>query len=521
MSKMHKGSNPSVQRTYDAALILTAIALPFSNFLMSQGAFLLVIAWAVDRWKNGPIFRGRSWAFWQSQLVLWGVLALFGWQLMSLLWSADWTYGWRALRIELPLLAFPLILISGRWNQQRGMNLVQHALAVAVIAACVACLWMGYHFEGKMQSRDWSPFISHIRFSLLITFIWGWWLHRWMMQKEVVAGIFLILIGLFGGLFTWKVASLTGAILFPAVTLIAWWISNKGRMIVLTIAGFSAVAAAFFCWSLRPVYPDAATLIETTEKGAFYEHHPDRCLRENEHHVWTFLAWNELEVGWAARSELPLNGLDGRHQELRMTLMRFLTSKGLAKDLAGVAQLSNREIGWIESGVPTILEFEHHGLQRRLDAVQFEIWNALDGGNPSGHSIVQRLAFLRAAFHIYRHHPVIGVGIGDVGQSFDWAYSELNSPLAPEFRLRAHNQFVTFLIAGGPLNLILWAAILLTLAWRGVRPGDSSLPHMALLFVCVLALSCLTEDTLETQAGVTFAGFFIGLLGRRTHAQIQ
>ena len=44
---------------------------------------------------------------------------------------------------------------------------------------------------------------------------------------------------------------------------------------------------------------------------------------------------------------------------------------------------------------------------------------------------------------------------------------------------------------------------------------------MALLFVCVLALSCLTEDTLETQAGVTFAGFFIGLLGRRTHAQIQ
>ena len=49
MSKMHKGSNPSVQRTYDTALILTAIALPFSNFLMSQGAFLLVIAWAVDR----------------------------------------------------------------------------------------------------------------------------------------------------------------------------------------------------------------------------------------------------------------------------------------------------------------------------------------------------------------------------------------------------------------------------------------------------------------------------------------
>jgi len=87
--------------------------------------------------------------------------------------------------------------------------------------------------------------------------------------------------------------------------------------------------------------------------------------------------------------------------------------------------------------------------------------------------------------------------------------------------LRAHNQFVTFLLAGGPLNLILWTAILVALAFGGYRPSDRPIQQIALLFVWVLALSCLTEDTLETQAGVTFAGFFIGLLGRRSHSQLS
>jgi hypothetical protein len=36
-----------------------------------------------------------------------------------------------------------------------------------------------------------------------------------------------------------------------------------------------------------------------------------------------------------------------------------------------------------------------------------------------------------------------------------------------------------------------------------------------LLFTLIFFLSCWTEDTLETQAGVTWVGLFIGLFGRR------
>lgn len=509
------GSDVVVQRWYDAALILTAVALPFSNFLMSQGAFLLVLAWAVDRWKNGPLFRRRSWSFWQAQPVLWAVLALYSWELISQVWTEDWAYGWRTLRIQLPLLAFPLILTTGRWNQQRGLEVVQWALAVAVLAACAACLWMGMQNDGNLRPRDWSPFISHIRFSLIITFTWGWWLQRWITRKEWWALLIVALLAVFGGWFTWKAASLTGALLFPVVSLVA--IARIPRMRSwVTAAAFVGVGLLLaLVWSLRPVYPEHNALEATTPRGESYVHYPDRCLRENGHHVWTHIAWDELYHAWSERSDLAFSGMDGRNQELKMTLIRFLASRGVPKDADGLATLTDQEIRWIESGIPTAAEIEHRGLRRRLDVIQFEVWNALDGGNPSGHSLVQRLAFLDAARHIYQHHPVVGVGIGDLPNAYARAYADLDSPLDDAFRLRAHNQYVTFLVAGGPLNLILWLVLLGTLI--PLQPLRNEHPTaQAVLFLVVIALSCLTEDTLETQAGVTFTGFFIGLLGRRS-----
>ena len=64
------------------------------------------------------------------------------------------------------------------------------------------------------------------------------------------------------------------------------------------------------------------------------------------------------------------------------------------------------------------------------------------------------------------------------------------------------------------MNLILWLVLLGALVPLNARRAHHP-TSAAVLFLVVIALSCLTEDTLETQAGVTFAGFFIGLLGRR------
>ena len=356
MPSTSTGTAPRVQLLYDAALMLTAIALPFSNFLMSQGAFLLVFAWAVDRWKNGPLFRGRSWAYWQGQPVLWAVLALYSWELLSQFWTTDWAYGWRALRIQLPLLAFPLILTTARWNQRIGLQRVQAALAIAVIAACGSCLWMGLQKSGELQPRAWSPFISHIRFSLIITFAWGWWLIRYFKDREPLALLVVGLITLLGGWFTWKVASLTGAILFPLTLLVASWQFQRLRKAVLGLCVAGIAAAGAVAWCLVPVYPSTGALETTTPRGEAYVNYPERCLRENGTHVWVHIAWNELFEAWSSRSAVDFNGQDGRSQELKMTLIRFLASKGLKKDADGVRALSDEEVQWIETGIPTILE---------------------------------------------------------------------------------------------------------------------------------------------------------------------
>ena len=515
-------TSPFVQKAYNTALIVTVIALPFSNFLMSQGAFLMLAAWALDRWKNGPIFRNRGWPFWQSQLTFWAIIGLFSWLLIGQIWTTDLSNGWTALRIKLPLLAFPLVLITGRWNFERGFQLVQSTLAVSIVAACAAVLWTGFRHDQTLHARDWSPFISHIRFSLMIALAWSWWLHRFIQNRSAKSGCVWFVITVLGGLVIWKTASITGALMIPMSGAFVLWLEGLGgnsprlkavRLGLRCLGLLTVFAIGVGAWSLKPTPPKPFEMLQKSANGEVYQHFPERCLRENGTPVWVNIAWGELQSSWNSISAMPFASTDGRQQELKMTLIRFLTSKGLSKDAAGIAKLSKHEIELIESGVPTILELQNHGLARRWDIVQFEIANWLDGGDPSGHSLVQRFAFLNAATHIYHFHPLLGVGTGDLNREFKAAYKAIDSPLQLPFRLRAHNQYVTFLISGGPIALILWLAVLFSF-YFSLQPFSRRGP--ALLFLLILSLSCLTEDTLETQAGVTFAGFFIGLFGRKT-----
>ena len=319
----------------------------------------------------------------------------------------------------------------------------------------------------------------------------------------------------------WKTASITGLLMVPLSGALVLWLEGLGgkspRMAQvrfgLRLLGLST--GLLICiggWNLKPTPPAPSEMLQTTALGASYQHFPERCLRENGNPVWINVAWSELEASWNAISGVSFDGPDGRNQELKTTLIRFLTSKGLTKDAAGIHALSKGDIEHVEAGIPTVLEFEHQGLRRRWDIIQFEIANWLDGGDPSGHSLVQRFAFLHAASYVYHSHPLLGVGTGDLKREFASAYVAIDSPLQLPFRLRAHNQYVTFLISGGPIALILWIAVLVSLHFTQATVPER---RATLLFVLILGLSCLSEDTLETQAGVTFAGLFIGLFGRK------
>jgi hypothetical protein len=190
-----------------------------------------------------------------------------------------------------------------------------------------------------------------------------------------------------------------------------------------------------------------------------------------------------------------------------MTLIRFLTSKGLRKDAAGVRQLETEEIRAIEHGVANVIYMKRFRLYPRIYEVIWEIDRFRMGYDPNDKSVVQRYFYLDAGWKIARQHLLHGVGTGDVKQSFREYYESIDSPLENKWRRRAHNQFLTFMIALGIPGLVL--AVVAMIAPLFIARRERS--FLAVGFLILLMISMLNEDTLETSAGTAFTAFFYAL----------
>jgi hypothetical protein len=493
----------SAERLYRWGWGIVLFGLPLSNPLMSVGLLVFAAGWVTDRVQQG---RMRPW----SGTLGWSVVALGVFQVSGLLWSEDLTPGLHVLRNEGPLFAFLVLGATGRWDRDWAGRWVPLLLGGAVLVACAAMWSFGWWRESRgefLRPRDWSPFISHVRFSLLVAWAAGWWTLL-ALEKRIrwVAPALLVAVG---GLTVARTGSMTGILLLPVAVAAACVFEGRQRFIRIALGvafGVAVVGGGWAAWMLRAVYPEADALETTSRRGGLYRHDAGRSLRENGTFVGTYLCEQELDSAWMARTGKPLSGLDARGQELRTTAIRHLSSLGLRKDADGVDALSEASIGHIYAGIPTVSELQHRGIRRRWDVLAFEWANHRDGGDPSGNSVLQRLEFARAAWHVIRQHPMLGVGTGDVDAAMRQAYVDLRSPLDPAFQLRPHNQYLTLWAASGLLASLAWLLAIAGL-WRVPGPWRSP----ARVFALVLALSCLTEDTLESQAGATFAGVFMGM----------
>jgi len=245
-----------------------------------------------------------------------------------------------------------------------------------------------------------------------------------------------------------------------------------------------------------------------TANGQLYSHDTLNLQAENGYLTWIYVCEMELEGAWNARSTFDYAGNDTRGHELRYTLIRYLTSRGLRKDSAGVAMLSEEDISWIEKGVANIMFTEGFTFYRMFYELVWQVDYYMHGGNPSGHSVTQRIEYARAGWMIFREHPVFGVGTGDVPDAFARQYEKMGSILSEEWRLRAHNQYLTFLIAFGTVGFIL---VMISLICPAIMEGGFS-GFRFVIFMSIAFLSMISEDTLETSAGAMFFSFFYALL---------
>ncbi|NTV84315.1 MAG: O-antigen ligase family protein, partial [Bacteroidales bacterium] len=124
--------------------------------------------------------------------------------------------------------------------------------------------------------------------------------------------------------------------------------------------------------------------------------------------------------------------------------------------------------------------------------------------NASGHSVMQRLEFWKTARAIIKANLLTGVGTGDLEKAFQEEYNKSGSLLEKEFRWRSHNQFLAITATFGIIGL---AWFLFSLIFPAIRLSKFH-DFYFLSFFIIIMLSMLTEDTLETQAGVTVFAFF-------------
>lgn len=510
---------PALREAWFWGVAFIALGLPLSTVLMSVGQFVLAAAWLLS-----PNLRQRAKATFSRpenvmMMGLWAIHALW------LFNSADLAYGWHDLQKKLPLLLIPLFLGAGSPLSVAEHGRVLWLFVVACVAGSLAGVADAFVFDGRglTDRREMSLFVSHIRMSLMVCvaiLVIGQQLVDNWRSWPLVQRATVLATGLWLFYYLVLIESFNGYLAFATLcaTVGVWGIFNlnnpKWRWSWAAVVVSLGAASAVYLGNIAKLHyldrgTDRSALPEWSASGALFSHYGDQIpQRENGYRVFDHVVMTELEAQWPKRSRIAISGSDKKGQPIRATLMRYLTSKGLTKDSIGVWQLAPTDIEAIERGITNYRFNKWWGVERRFDEALWEVDNYLYTGDPGNSSMLQRMVHAKVGWSVFLDNFWFGTGTGDVATEIKTHYAAHAQGLAEGFWARAHNQFITFLLAFGLFGGLLAIAFVVTPAWLN--------RHCLLYtgFWAVAMVSFFGDDTLETQAGATFYAFFgILLLG--------
>lgn len=488
---------------------------------MSVGTIMLISSWVLEgeyeekwkRMKESPLF--------------WVGISFFLLHILGLLWTSDFNYAFHDLRAKLPVLVIPFVLGSIPAVTRFEFQLVLYSFVFSVVLTSVLNYLIANGVipsERELQNfRDYSIFISHIRFALMIDFAVFiliylgignfkkfllflpiiFWLLYYSYFSQIISGfIYLFILFFLGGLYfifqsknkLLKIGLTSGSIILIGIV---------GFMLTQTIKGFYAIPLE-----------NPEDCEKYTVNGNPYTNNNSVMLRENGNLIYSHICDQEIEKEWEKRTQISIDTiLPGMKIPLRFTLFRYMTAKGLHKDSLGMSQMSEEDIQNVLHAYTSPLQAEG-GIKARVYSLlnDWEEWK-LDP-NPNDKTLFQRLSYWEAGWHIFKENFLIGVGTGDIQESFDTYYIESESRLNPENRHRSHNQYLTIAVCFGILGLLLFLGFLFLPLILLKKPIE----FLHLIFLVLMCLSFLPEDTLETQSGISFFALFYSLFLFRKRA---
>lgn len=497
-------------KLYVYSFYLLPVGLLFGEVPTSVAEFTILGCWLLSKkWKNISVL------FQHTYFILLSSVYLL--HLLGLLYTTDYSYALNDLRIKIPLIFFPIMFFSSQIEKNFIVNLLKWYVVVVFVNLAYLyahCLWVD---KNLLDTRNASLFISHIRLGLISAFaivvavylvinIVAIQRERllWIIISAVIL-VLMILLGLFTGIVS---------LVWAGMVAVLYLVFKKSSAFYVRL--FLSLLLLFFICSfvyIKKIYNKYFPKIEKVElKSYTLNHQPYRNemlpYTENGHLVMIHICDTELKKEWEKRSELLFDGKDKKGNELKYTMYRYLTSKGLTKDSVGVAQLSSEDIKNIENGVPNYLYAQASFLEKRIYEFIQEYKYFQYNKDPNGKTLVLRLFYWKIGWQIWLKNFWLGVGTGDVKQSFEKEYQHY-SFIQKESQLRAHNQFITIALTFGILGLIIFLVMLLYPLFQLSNASDYL---VYFLFSSISILSFFIDDTLETQPGVTFYAFFNTLL---------
>lgn len=511
-------SKPVHQTIYLICLMLTAFFMPVSVWMLSAVSIALFVNWIAEgnfrtKIKN---LSGRK-----NVLIL---LLLFGMYLVWLVNTSEFSGAVNELQLKLPLLAFPVIIgsspaITGKRLKLLFLSFITGCM-VSVIAGLLAL--SGLVHADLQTSRDLALFVPSIRLSLLLNF--AIFTTLWIIFDEPDANTYfraaLALAALLMALFLFRLLSVTGIIVFIVLlgvsgALLTFRYARHTLGLSLIILSAAVITASLILisseWRSLTVAADPRINEphKITPAGNDYKHYPEETIAENGYLVWMNVCEDELRKEWNKRSELDYDGADLAGNELRTTLMRYITFLGMTKDSVAVATLTDNDISNIEKGFANPLYARPGSPRGKAYELCWEVKRALQKANPSGHSLAQRPEFYRAAIGIILKNPWLGVGTGDVRKAFSDEYAVNGTPLTEKYRkMISHNQYLGFAVCFGIPGAII-ALVILIMPW--IRSRNRSF-YPFIMFITLVFLSMFNDDTFSSSIGASFFSYFYTLL---------
>lgn len=484
---------------YLCSLTTIAIALPLSIFVMTVGIIALAIN-AILEWNWV-----QKWDRLKSNKIVPFLISFPIFYALGFINTDLWENGINSFLIKLPLIIIPLVVSTTAPLPKPEVKFILFGYIGSLLFTTIYSTV--YLYVTPIQDiREISVFISHIRFSLnivlgIIILFFLMWNKEW--RNRILVPIYLLILSWFI-LYLFISQTLTGiGILFIlTISLLIYLFFNKNKtketrivsLLFLSFVSFVIIYISLITFQYFHENEKNVPLEAKTKLGNEYTHDSESII-ENGSRIGVYVCEKELHEYWGKRSSIP-------YENIKYGLIRYLNSKGERKDATGMGSLTPKDIHNIELGFANVDYTRGIGLKRSLYPTFFSLSLYDKFGKIHQSSLLERFELWTASFKIIQKHWFSGVGIGDHKHELDHQLEIQNSEITKKEK-GCHNQFITLMLSGGLLVLVPFMFMLI--APFIIQKKQN---FIYIQFFLIVFISMITEDTLDSHAGVTFFAFF-------------